>query len=241
MSGENDLRKVKARLRALNEKTVENGCTEDEAIAAANKKAELLSRHGLTEDDLSGHAFVFAIRHVGKRRPIEEVWFVTAIFADCKGWYTTTADGLHITFFGRECDVVIAEYVHDVLAGACDRAIRDFRRSDFYRKRRTPKTKRQALKAFEEGLARSIVRKLVDGLWKRLGDDFDRKRRETQALLESKARDSGFRLKSNMWTLSKATGAFRDGARSEGFQAGAGIDVNAPVGSRPGDVVGLLR
>ena len=43
----NERSKIAARIRALLAKTVENGCTEAEALSAAAKVAELLDRHDL--------------------------------------------------------------------------------------------------------------------------------------------------------------------------------------------------
>ena len=47
-----DLDKLKSRLQGLRAKTMANGCTEDEALAAAAKVAELLDRHDLSLSDL---------------------------------------------------------------------------------------------------------------------------------------------------------------------------------------------
>ena len=47
-----DLDKLKTRLQALRAKTIANGCTEEEALAAAAKVAELLDRHDLSITDL---------------------------------------------------------------------------------------------------------------------------------------------------------------------------------------------
>jgi hypothetical protein len=42
-----ELDKLKARIQALRAKTINNGCTEDEALSAASKVAELLDRYDL--------------------------------------------------------------------------------------------------------------------------------------------------------------------------------------------------
>jgi hypothetical protein len=46
------LDKLKLRIQALHAKTIANGCTEDEALSAAAKVAELLDRHDLSLSDL---------------------------------------------------------------------------------------------------------------------------------------------------------------------------------------------
>src|SRR5690348_10094891 len=50
MSGQLD--GLKARIQALRAKTIENGCTESEALAAAAKVAELLDRYDLSLSDI---------------------------------------------------------------------------------------------------------------------------------------------------------------------------------------------
>lgn len=241
MKTEDELRKIKARLRALNEKTTANGCTEDEAIAAANKATEILSKHGLTEADLA-EDFETSWRGISRRSPLENIWFATAKFADCKGWYTRDMRGsLAITFFGRASDVLVAEYVHDVLAAATKRATREFRASELYQKRRTPRTRAQALRAFQEGFAASVVRKLFDGLWRRYGERANEKIKETARLLTVASQDHGFVFGNPARDLARARGAFRDHARSDGFQAGQKVDVNAPVPGSSKHVAGLLQ
>ena len=46
------LDKLKVRIQALRAKTVDNGCTEDEALSAAAKVAELLDRYDLSLTDV---------------------------------------------------------------------------------------------------------------------------------------------------------------------------------------------
>lgn len=240
MTDQDNLSKVKARIRALREKTAANGCTEEEAIAATEKAGELLSRYGLSEDDLSTSIFMFSDRPVGKRSPLEDIWFAAASFADCKAYYAKRGTKLYVSIFGRECDVVIAEYVFDVLKGACDRAQREFRAGETYRKRRTAKTRAQALKAFQVGLAKSIVDKIVDGLWTRYGNDAARKYEETRRSLDGQLAKQRFRQTKAARKLSRPNGAFREEATQHGVRAGRKIDVNAGVASAPREVAGLL-
>src|SRR3982750_2639624 len=46
------LDKLKVRIQALRAKTIDNGCTEEEALSAAAKVAELLDRHDLSLTDV---------------------------------------------------------------------------------------------------------------------------------------------------------------------------------------------
>ena len=47
-----ELDKLKVRIQALRAKTIDNGCTEDEALSAAAKVAELLDRYDLSMTDV---------------------------------------------------------------------------------------------------------------------------------------------------------------------------------------------
>jgi hypothetical protein len=117
--------KIAARIRALLQKTVENGCTEDEAIAAAAKAAEMLERYNLSVDEVEMRASPFA-RHnethddaVGQR-----LWKVASAIADLTGaryWVGRAGMAPEITFFGFEHEVEVAKYLLHI----CARAMRD--------------------------------------------------------------------------------------------------------------------
>jgi Protein of unknown function (DUF2786) len=47
-----ELTRVKARIKALAEKTVSNGCTEAEAMAAAGMVGRLLERYALSMEEI---------------------------------------------------------------------------------------------------------------------------------------------------------------------------------------------
>lgn len=240
MTDQDNLSKIKSRIRALREKTVANGCTEDEAIAAADKAAELLSRHGLVDEDLATDRFVFSLQLIGKRSPLEDIWFAAASFADCKAYYQRIDKKLNLVIFGRERDVLIGEYVLDVLKGACDRAQREFRKTDTFKKRRNTKTRAHALKAFQVGLSKSVIDKIIDGLWRRYGDNAADIYRQTKRLLDQQITQQGFTVTKNVRKLAKVQGEFRDRATMQGVSAGQDINVNAGVNETPREVAGLL-
>ena len=52
MSQTTELTRVKARIKALAEKTVSNGCTEAEAMAAAEMVGRLLERYALSMEEI---------------------------------------------------------------------------------------------------------------------------------------------------------------------------------------------
>jgi hypothetical protein len=85
-----ELDKLKTRIQALRAKTIDNGCTEDEALSAAAKVAELLDRYDLSLTDVE-------MREVPcerleyetwrkKRIPIDGCVGAVAHFCDCRVW-----------------------------------------------------------------------------------------------------------------------------------------------------------
>lgn len=117
-----DREKICARIRALLAKTVENGCTEDEAIAAAAKAAEMLERYNLTVDEVQMRESPFA-RHTERSADIvgERLWKPAAAISELTGaryWTARPGEPAHVTFFGFEHEVLVARYLLDICANA---------------------------------------------------------------------------------------------------------------------------
>ncbi|HWJ72383.1 MAG TPA: DUF2786 domain-containing protein [Kaistia sp.] len=239
-----DLAKLRAKLAALRAKTTENGCTEAEAIAAAEKAAELMEAHNLTEVDLDAPSFdEAAVPMAGRRSPLDTIWPSVARFAHCTGYLDRVGNRWRFVYFGRAADVLVAEYVHEVIRRAADGATTAFKETDAYRRRRTTKTRIRALKAFAEGFAASISVKLRAGLWRRL----EARAPGTAALVVQK-NDAALRselMRRGMQfgkadPVAASKGRFRDAARASGYWAGREISIEASVTSRPEAVAGLL-
>ncbi|MBF0333251.1 MAG: DUF2786 domain-containing protein, partial [Alphaproteobacteria bacterium] len=116
-----DLEKWKSRIQALRAKTVANGCTEDEAMSAAAKVAELLDRHDLSMSDLDiadercERGVVETNRK--QRQPISVCVAAIGAFCDCKVWQEKDETGrVRYVFFGLKPGVEMARYVYDLVA-----------------------------------------------------------------------------------------------------------------------------
>jgi hypothetical protein len=122
-SGADDLARVVQLIRALRAKTVDQGCTEQEALASANKVAELLDRYGvsLSEIDIRHQPCEGAGIDTGRRRrgAFDECVPSIAMFCDCKAWSEKTAAGaIRYVFFGLKADVEAAHYLYDLIGVA---------------------------------------------------------------------------------------------------------------------------
>jgi len=107
------LDKLKVRIQALRAKTIDNGCTEDEALSAAAKVAELLDRYDLSLTDVELRAAPCERRvygtHRKKRIPLDDCIGAIAHFCDCRVWREKNAAGeSSYVFFGLGADIEVA-------------------------------------------------------------------------------------------------------------------------------------
>jgi hypothetical protein len=159
-----DLDKVLARIQALRAKTVDRGCTEEEAIAAARKVAELLDRYGLSlgEVELKDQSCEGFGVDTGRRRfgPIDSCIPAVGAFCDCRVWSEKAADGeIRYVFFGLPADVAGARYLYELVGRAFVTETALFKRSELYAGHHTG-DRRSATQSFQTGLAHGIARKL---------------------------------------------------------------------------------
>jgi hypothetical protein len=159
-----DLDKLKARIQALRSKTVENGCTEQEAMAAAAKVAELLDQYDLSLTDVE-------IRREICERAEYETWRKKSIpldgcipaiadFADCRVWQERNPFGeCRYVFFGRQADVTVAHYLCDLIDRSMMIELARFKVTPGYLRYR-PADRRTVSNSFLHGMASSVATKL---------------------------------------------------------------------------------
>jgi hypothetical protein len=157
------LERLVQRIQGLRAKTVEQGCTEQEALAAAEKVADLLDRYGLSLSELDVRAQ--PCEGIGiqtdRRRfaPIDGCVPAIAAFFDCRVW-AEHAKGttLRYVFFGLRADVQAAQYLYELVERAFATETDAFRAGDLYA--RMAGARRSATTSFQTGLARGIAAKL---------------------------------------------------------------------------------
>lgn len=159
------LDKLKARIQALRAKTIENGCTEGEALTAAAKVAELLDRYDLTLTDVELREAACEQRAYETRRkkriPLDECIGAVAGFCDCKVWREKTAAGeARYVFFGLAADVEVALYLTELVEGAIRSELGRYKTTPEYRRFRHQE-RYLANASFALGMAASIADKLT--------------------------------------------------------------------------------
>jgi hypothetical protein len=228
-----DRDKIAATIRALLAKTVDNGCTEAEAIAAAAKAAQMLERYNLTVDEVQMRETPFA-KHaeqhddeVGAR-----LWKVADGIAHMTGaryWTSPPGCRVEISFFGFAHEVEIARYLLDI----CARAMRqEERRLNRVHGLLVPRKRRMIILPFLDGMSdrlRDRIRELKPPAPTGKGLIVLR-----DALIETAMKEDGIDLKDGR---GKASRNFEP-SYVDGLIAGDRVALNRGVGERP--INGLL-
>ena len=159
------LDKLKLRIQALRAKTIANGCTEDEALSAAAKVAELLDRHDLSLTDVELRAAPCERRvfetHRKKRIPLDDCIGAIAHFCDCRVWREKNAAGeSSYVFFGLRSDIEVAHYLAELIDGAVRAELGRFKTSADYGRFRH-QDRHLANASFALGMVASIAERLV--------------------------------------------------------------------------------
>lgn len=128
---------VARKIRALRSMTVEAGCTEEEAILAAQRAGQLLEKYNLSLSEVEVREEPIGKRtlHTGGRRvdhPIAK-WLSVPIadLCNCKVWGDRKDDNITTVFFGTEADTQVAAYILEL----CMRA-HDTEKAAYMRRRR---------------------------------------------------------------------------------------------------------
>lgn len=116
---------ISRRIRALRAKTVENGCTEAEALAAAEMLSQLLAKYNMTLDEAELREQPFA-RHAEHCPDLvgDRLWKVAAAISELTGaryWTSRAGEPTAIHFFGFEHEVEVARYMLEICRGAMGR------------------------------------------------------------------------------------------------------------------------
>ena len=159
-----ELDKLVGRIQALRAKTVEQGCTEQEALAAAEKVAELLDRYGLSlsEFDLRQQSCEGLAVETDRKRagPLDDCVPAAAAFFDCRVWGEKAPGGtLRYVFFGLPADVAASRYLYDLIDQAFAVETASFRTGATYAELPS-RFRRTATNSFQIGLGRGITAKL---------------------------------------------------------------------------------
>jgi hypothetical protein len=159
------LDKLKTRIQALRAKTIDNGCTEDEALSAAAKVAELLDRYDLSLTDVEISAAPCERREFETRRkkriPLDDCIGAVANFCDCRVWREKNRAGeMRYVFFGLRSDIEVAHYLTELIDTAVRSELGRYKTAPEYLRFRHQQ-RHMANASFALGMVASIADKLT--------------------------------------------------------------------------------
>ena len=232
--------KVIERIRALAAKTVENGATEAEALAAAEKVGEMLAKYNLSMSEVEVREDNYRRgRHpTGNRKRQHEVQFTAsaiAQFTDTKVWGEQD-DGRGISFFGADHDVEVALYLIDLFQSAMDHEWAQYQKTDNYRRSLTHGRSQRA----------SFMRGMAHRLSERLRVNKQQYRKDAAATgrdlvpVKHQVVEQEFKKQFNLkLRSSKSSCRFDSRAYGAGHEAGDKVSINPGV--KKNNVSGYLR
>jgi hypothetical protein len=233
LSQTTELTRVKARIKALAEKTVSNGCTEAEAMAAADMVGRLLERYALSMEEVDvreERCVQLKVPLGGKqRRPIDGCITAIARFCDCKVWISRDEVATSYVFFGFEADTTLASYLFHVIDRAMRTALKAFRGEH---PRLGGVSLRSASKSFQQGMAARVGYRL-DAMHRERDANVAAQRSTGTALILVKhqvVEDAFRQTEIRLVSAGRLSGARQNGAFRHGLAAGDQVNLNRPVG-----------
>ena len=225
--------KVMDRIAALRAKTILNGCTEEEALSAAAKVAELLDRHALSMSDVEMRAspcerLVFETRR-NKRIPFDACVAAIAHFCDCMVWREKDPAGaISFVFYGLPEDIAAARDLAEVIDMAVRSELGRYKTSREYL-RFHHKERHLVNSSFSFGMVTSIADKLH--AMKEARDAQHRSTGRDLAVVKTSVVDEAFaKLGLGLRRARASRRMVAPGAFEAGSAAGASLDLGGERG-----------
>ena len=248
-----DKSKIAARIKALLAKTVENGCSEDEALAAASKAAQLMQEYqiSMTEAEIVAEGFEqHRINAEGAALNFikERICNAVSEYTSTRVWRSasqTAANKKDLVFFGLASDTLFAEWLLHSLTGFVMTAAKEFEAARVEDLVSTSGyTKREAKAAFKS-LLKEERASFVLGMCHRIAERLRATKVQTMAkaasetalvvinkgaLVDAELAKLAMRFKSGRSTRNKIS----RNAYDTGHQAGEGAQFSRPVNGGAG-------
>jgi hypothetical protein len=230
--GSTALDKLKTRIQGLRAKTIDNGCTEGEALAAAAKVAELLDRYDLSLSDVelrdSSCEQLDYETHRKKRIPLDDCIGAIADFCDCRVWREKNAAGeARYVFFGLRSDIEAAHYLTELVDSAVRAELGRYKTTADYRRFRHQE-RHMANASFTLGMVASIADKLA--VMKAARDDANHRTGRDLVVLKASIVDGEIEnLGLKLRTVMRASRMVSPTAYDAGGAAGTSLDINPRI------------
>jgi hypothetical protein len=156
--------KMLDKIRALLSKTTENGCTEEEELAALAKARALMDAYEVTEADLQltkDQAAILREEPPGTEDPHgikSYLYYAVGTFTDCRMWRNHKSKGGGIVFCGLPADARFATWLLDHLSRYVQAELANYLMGNVA----TGMPRRRAINGFVIGITERISERLLD-------------------------------------------------------------------------------
>ena len=231
------LDKIKARIKALSERTVDRGCTESEASHAAALMGKLLQDYCLSMNDVDVRAAkcsTLSIKSGSRMKgPMHNVVGALGHFADCKIWYMSNSGEIVYNFFGTESDLQAVEYLYRVIEQSLETSAAFFKTTSTYA---LSSSRRSATHSFKVGLVIRVGQRLREMKAERdAAMHASAVTGSALVVLKNQVVTDEFARLNLRTTMSRVTASIRDReATAAGREAGNRVNLGRPIGAASG-------
>lgn len=215
---------ISRRIRALLAKTREAGCTEQEAMAAAELAGRLLDKYGLSLDSVQTKANLRLTMQLVRRPDGKDLGLLACVapsvaaYTDCRAW-RAREEADTIFFLGPEPDALVAFYLMKLCAAALASGERDFRR------RQTGKVTAAQAYQYQAGMAARLCDRLAELKRARNANSDGR----ALVISKSSAVEAAVAKMGMSFAPSKSVAVKRTTAFEQGFRDGDKVALNPGV------------
>ena len=225
--------KLIAKIKALLNRTVENGASLSEAEIALKKANELIAKHHITE---------FELKNFSQKEECEEVKIkFKRISNHIKSLFASVADAFECeycynthfgTFFGYKTDIIIAEHIFNFVLSALEYEISEYKKTYDYQDDISVYSPNKVVNSFIGGFVAKIEQKLLE-LTKEKEDIVQHVTGTSLICLKKQALTTSFNLKhpnikiSVLKTAPSLSSAYRAGLESaENYNLNRPLETN---------------
>lgn len=166
--------KILKKIRALQDKTIAAGCTEEEVEAAMHVLNNLMTEYNLTLEDIEEEYseydkdFVWSSEGKTNNNPTRFAVAQLGDFCEVRVWWSKRYDSERrdwrhaTTFFGEKKDVELAKYLYTVIDNSIKRAAERHKDYSLEYIKGDTKTKNLILKSFKIGMAQRLSERMKE-------------------------------------------------------------------------------
>lgn len=229
--------KLIAKIKALLNRTIENGASLFEAETALNKATKLISKHHISEFELKNcstkeNCEEIKIKFTRRSNHIKDLFSEVAKTFECEYCYTSS----YGIFFGYKTDLTIAEYIFNFCIETLENEIKQYKKTLDYKDDIEVFAPNQVINSFIGGFVNQISKKLKN-LKQEKEKTVEMSTGTNLICLKSQAVAKSFNLAHNdVKVVSLKTAPSLKSAFNNGVESAKNYNLNRPINSKNNEI-----